>query len=53
MRNQEEKTSAELLKEFFELVDQEPKPPILKIDDQGRFILDWNNPHHREWYFDQ
>ena len=50
MKDKQERTIEELLQRMSE---NNKKVNIRKLesDDQGRLLLDWNNPRDREWYF--
>lgn len=50
MKDRQKRTTEELLQRMSE---NNKKMNIRKLenDDQGRFLLDWNNAHDREWYF--
>lgn len=50
MKDKQERTTEELLKRVSE---SNKRVNIRKLDsdDQGRLLLDWSNPHDREWFF--
>lgn len=50
MKNKQERTTAELLQRMSEH-NKKVKIRKLENDDQGRLLLDPNNPQDREWYF--
>lgn len=48
MKDKQERTTEELLQRMSEN-NKRVKIRKLESDDQGRLLLDWNNPHDREW----
>ena len=50
LKDKQEKTTAELLQRMSEH-NKKMKIRKLENDEQGRLLLDPNNPHDREWYF--
>lgn len=50
MKDKQKRTTEELLQRISES-NKRGKIRKLDSDDQGRLLLDWNNPHDREWYF--
>ena len=50
VKDKQERSIEELLQRISES-NKKVKIRKLENDDQGRLLLDWNNPHDREWYF--
>ncbi|MEK6189980.1 MAG: hypothetical protein N2A99_03200 [Carnobacterium alterfunditum] len=48
MKDKQQRTTEELLQRMSEN-NKRVKIWKLESDDQRRLLLDWTNPHHREW----
>lgn len=49
MKDKQERSIEELLQRISES-NKKVKIRKLENDEQGRLLLDWNNPHDREWF---